>query len=947
MVGNLRSESADCCVTRAYNYSLTTQYSQPDSVVRGSGTTLTTSSTYDSSTGLLASSTDENGKVTNYNYDVANRTTSVTRPDGTVLSTSYDDAAVPASSTSTTPIETGKSLKQKTESDGLGRPTRSITMDVNSVVFSKTDTQYDSLGRRWKVSNPYTVSAAYWTETQYDNLSRVLKVIPPDGTPTSNNLSYLYSGNTVTVTDQTGKSRKSVTDALGRQIQVTEPDPAAGNSLTLHTYYTYDVLDNLTQIVQGSQTRTYVLDGLSRKTSETTPEAGTVSYVYNNDSQLTQRTDARGVIATYSYETALNRLTSVSYNVSCCTSSVPATTTVSYTYGINSASNNNGRLIKITDGPGEENYTYDQLGRTTQVLKKMYNVNYTTSYAFNLAGEVTTMTYPSGRVVKHEYDAIGRVQNVKNNATQANYATSATYSAAGQITGFSYGNSVTETMGYSAQRLQLTSLSYAQGGTTHLSLAYGYSQGGNNNGQIASVTDSSGETGAGGRTVNYTYDHLHRLLTAQTTGSAQYPQWGLSWTYDRFGNRSAQTVTAGSGPSNSVTIDAATNRITAMGGFTFYYDANGNLTQDDLYKYKYDAENRLVEVRLLNNTLVSTYAFDGKSLRISKVVGADRTMYVYAGTELISEYEDAASNTYSPGTTPGQAGSDSTATMLYQHGDHLTTRVTTENNGDLSNRQGHYPYGESWYEALTANPSVARKYTTYLREDETASGKLNYAVFRQHSARVGRFLMADPVRGRRSNPQRLNRYAYVLNNPSNSRDPKGLDEWGGSYPLLGLEAPLGGNSYGMGSLGQIGGFVSAFESWQAAQWGAMDWLWNAPIGCWVGGFQDQNCVAAQGDSGGDWIGGGGGGEATPGLEVATFLGSGSGYWWCMAKCQLACAPGVFTVALAGCEPCHQLHRIGLIKEAKICLGVCATAGIVAASFVCYQALCRHECAVYR
>jgi len=399
------------------------------------------------------------------------------------------------------------------------------------------------------------------------------------------------------------------------------------------------------------------------------------------------------------------------------------------------------------------------------------------------------MTYPSGRVVKHEYDAIGRVQNVKNNATQANYATGAAYNPAGQITGFSYGNGATAAMGYSAQRLQLTSLSYAQGGTTHLSLAYGYSQGGNNNGQIASVTDSSGETGAGGRTVNYTYDSLHRLLTAQTTGSAQYPQWGLSWTgvypervrhsrtsrRNRFGNRSAQTVTAGSGPSNSVTIDAATNRITAMGGYTFYYDANGNLTQDDFYKYKYDAENRLVEVRLLNNTLVSTYAFDGKSLRISKVVGADRTMYVYAGTEMISEYEDAASNTYNPGTTPGQAGSDSTATMLYQHGDHLTTRVTTENNGDLSSKQGHYPYGESWYEALTANPSVLRKYTTYLRDDETTSGKLNYAVFRLHSARTGRFLMTDRVSGRGWNPQRLNRYAYVGGEAISRKDSRGSD----------------------------------------------------------------------------------------------------------------------------------------------------------------------------
>jgi hypothetical protein len=50
---------------------------------------------------------------------------------------------------------------------------------------------------------------------------------------------------------------------------------------------------------------------------------------------------------------------------------------------------------------------------------------------------------------------------------------------------------------------------------------------------------------------------------------APYPLWGLSWTYDRYGNRTAQTVTAASGPSNLVTVDATNNRITSMGSSTF------------------------------------------------------------------------------------------------------------------------------------------------------------------------------------------------------------------------------------------------------------------------------------------------------------------------------------------------------------------------------------------
>lgn len=34
-----------------------------------------------------------------------------------------------------------------------------------------------------------------------------------------------------------------------------------------------------------------------------------------------------------------------------------------------------------------------------------------------------------------------------------------------------------------------------------------------------------------------------------------YPQWGLSWAYDRYGNRTAQTVTAGTAPAGSAPVD--------------------------------------------------------------------------------------------------------------------------------------------------------------------------------------------------------------------------------------------------------------------------------------------------------------------------------------------------------------------------------------------------------
>ncbi|MGH9814748.1 MAG: RHS repeat domain-containing protein [Candidatus Acidiferrales bacterium] len=762
MLGNLRTESADCCVQKVYQYSSETQFSQPDSIVRGSGTTLTTSATYDDHTSLLASSTDENSKTTSYGYDVMDRATTVTRSDGTQITTSYDDSSATASTTTTTPIEAGKSVKRTTEVDGYGRTKRVITTDAADVIHSKVDTLYDSVGRTSKVSNPYTgASASFWTETQYDAIGRPTKVIPPDGTPTANHIAYSYSGNATIVTDQSGKQRKFKSDALGRQIEVTEPDPANNNSLTLVTSYSYDPMDNLTQITQGAQTRTYVFDGLSRKTSETTPEAGTVSYQYNNDGLMTTRTDARGVITTYGYDTALNRLTSISYNVSCCTSTVPATPTVTYTYGTSAASNNNGRLIKVTDGPGEENYSYDSLGRTTQVQKKINAVTYTTSYTHNLAGSVVTTTYPSGFTVKQEYDAIGRVQAVKNNATGASFVAGATYNAANQLTGFSYGNGVSALHHYSADRLQLIELAHKLGETFLVDLSYDYNQGGNNNGQIVQIRDWVDT----GRKATYTYDALHRLKTAVTAGSASSPQWGLAMSYDRYGNRTAQSVTVGTAPSHSAAVSATTNRFTDTG---YAYDASGNMTADGVATMVYDAEARMTQSTVAG--AATNYTYDGGGLRVQRIKGGTTTVYLFAGSQVLAEYENGALAREFIYFRARQVALRLAADdMRYIHHDHLSIRLYTDESGAVVGTQGHFPYGEGWY---STGGTTERVFTTY---DHDADSADDYAVHRFHNCRLGRFRTADPVRGNFRNPQRLNRYAYVMDDPTNRTDPLGLD----------------------------------------------------------------------------------------------------------------------------------------------------------------------------
>ncbi len=764
--GNSTSGDLNCCGSGTFSFSATTQYSYPDSVIAA---TLTTTFAYNAYTGQTTTSTNPNNKTTTYTYDPkTKRPLTMQRPDGSQVQYSYDDTQRIV--TVQQPIQGTNAAVAKTYSDGLGRAVKTTVSDTSGTTYSIVETQYDPLGRAYKVSNPHNSTAQYWTETRYDGLGRPTVVIPPGGSATANSTQYSYSGSTVTVTDPAGKQKKSQSDGLGRLATVYEPDVNAGNALTQQTSYVYNVLDALTTVTQGLQTRTYNYDAMGRLTSSATPEAGTATSQYNNSSHVTQRTDARGVITTYSYDTSSNWLTGISYNVG--TTGVPLTPSVTLSYGSNATQNNNGRLFSMTDGIGSETYSYDSRGRVTQVAKTINGTTYNTSYAYNSAGELTSITYPSGRVAQPNYDAIGRLCAVGASGatctTGTNYVSGFGYNTAQQVTGFNYGNGVVASLGYSPDRLQLTSLSHTKNPATLLSLAYGYSQGGGNNGQITSITDNTG-TQEAGRSVTYAYDALYRLSSAVTTGSTTYPKWGLSWSFDRYGNRLNQTQTYGMTPTNFLSFanpgGAQTNRPDNM-----CFDANGNLLAETAPPcpsptYVYDAENRLV------NYSSAAYSYDGNGLRVKKVSGGTTTVYIFSRGKVIAEYDNGAAvgspsreYIYSGGAVVAKIEGGVTT---YFHPDRLSNRLLTDSSGNLIGQRGHYPFGETWYETGT---TTKLKFTTYERDSESTN---DFAMARYNVNRFGRFSSVDAASGSAGSPQSLNRYAYVANDPVNLADHSG------------------------------------------------------------------------------------------------------------------------------------------------------------------------------
>jgi hypothetical protein len=97
----------------------------------------------------------------------------------------------------------------------------------------------------------------------------------PDGSVTTNS----YQEASITVTDPAGKWKKSINDAIGNLIGVTEPIPGGGTDLV--TTYTDDVLDHLTGVSMmrdgDTQTRSFTWSGMDM-VSATNPENGTITY---------------------------------------------------------------------------------------------------------------------------------------------------------------------------------------------------------------------------------------------------------------------------------------------------------------------------------------------------------------------------------------------------------------------------------------------------------------------------------------------------------------------------------------------------------------------------------------------------------------------------------------------------------------------------------------------
>lgn len=657
---------------------------------------------------------DINGVVSSSWYeDLLDRPTQVILANNQDLSVknqitfAYDDTARSVTKNSSKDIWNDGLITTQTRYDGLGRTTEQRTYESASDYIA-TRTEYDALGRPFKTSSPFRpgqIEPTSWNIQTFDPLGRVTSVTT---TPDNATVTTSYSGNTVTITDQAGKSQKSVTDALGRLVAVYEdPEvPGGPTELNYQTLYSYNTLDSLVKVTQGSQQRFFMYDSLKRLIRSRSPEHGTVptlsladpvsgndawsiGYQYDSNGNLTQKTDARGVVSTYVYD-ALNRNTTIDHSD---TPSINPDVTRLY----DGALMGKGRLWKSYAGGTESNGSnveravfdkYDALGRPL-VLNQSFKLNnewkppYQTSRTYNVAGLVSSQSYPSGHVAMYNYDNAGRLadKDVDNLAFIGSlgdgnfrtYSKAITYTPNGQLRQEQFGTTTPlyNKLLYNSRQQLAEILVSTTGGDSYNRgrITNGYSlqcsgagcEAADNNGnlrkqQIDIPTNEQSSSYVSWHQL-YDYDSLNRLQSVRevANGVQQWRQW---FSYDRWGNRTIDTTQDQGDPNprtygvginnNAFEREDSTNRLYAPGDLALSdnqrrirYDSAGNQTKDIYTGYgsaTFDAENHITAIQDKDGG-TTTYTYNADGQRTRRKIRNQETWQIYGmDGELLAEY---------------------------------------------------------------------------------------------------------------------------------------------------------------------------------------------------------------------------------------------------------------------------------------------------------------------
>ncbi|MDO6580635.1 RHS repeat-associated core domain-containing protein [Photobacterium sp. 2_MG-2023] len=332
--------------------------------------------------GVLASSTNPQGRKQSYSYDAFNRLKLETLPGaGNTVSYTYTlNGACPHTTSKTVSCSVTKAAaggEVVTQYDFAGREIRRLHKAFNGQ-FVVVDTVWDRNGRKVKITRPQFVSknaSAPYVTIAYDALNREIKKSEPASNGGRAEFTTVYHGLTTTVTDARGFQHSTVQNLLGHILQKNEPEGASQS----YTYYPDGLLRSSTDSAGNSTIVRY--DNLGHRRSLDDPDLGKWTYIYNALGELVEKQDANGVTTTVTYD-----------NLGRKTKQVEGGNTSYWVYDTRLT----GELSYFEGYGNRTDYYYNAAGLTEEVAVQIGGEKLSTKYLYDNYERVSREVRPNG-----------------------------------------------------------------------------------------------------------------------------------------------------------------------------------------------------------------------------------------------------------------------------------------------------------------------------------------------------------------------------------------------------------------------------------------------------------------------------------------------------------------------------------------------------------------------
>jgi RHS repeat-associated protein len=458
-----------------------------------------------------------------------------------------------------------------------------------------------------------------------------------------------------------------------------------------------------------------------------------------------------------------------------------------------------GRLVEMNDWTGRTSFTLDLLGRITAVNDQN---NRTTTYEYDAVGNQTEITYPDSTSVLYEYDGLNRIKSVTDE-----YGTTAyTFDSVGRVQTMTHPNGVNEIYEYdkAGQLIKTTANNPAMEDAEKRTVenTYVYDAAGN----VLEAKEPGFETMVSVDAASVTNNSLNQMTAKTIKNLYGIVTEEITYSYDRRGNLVSETSIepsaiiipetggepgsgTGAEPGTGGELGAGTEPETPAKVKTFEYDSTNKMVkgvnaEGEVSEYTYNGLGILVshseskitgttetgsgEIETTTETIKTDFVVDYTSAVQNNLMafGSDGINYSYTYGNSLSKISAKVTNNLSGGITE----------KLYIQSDRLGSgRQATDAAGVVQ----AYTVLDEWGKPLEkvkaqlggVEIDVISNYTNH---DFDEVLQIYYAKARFYDPNTQRFLAVDIIKGNVMEPESLNPYLYVLNNPLLYFD---LDGW--------------------------------------------------------------------------------------------------------------------------------------------------------------------------